>query len=108
MESIITFIQNFFTWIFNVGKWAIDGALTMLIVLVKILIEGMLTIVLALFQALDVGQLIANLASQWGLVDSRVIYMITQLGIPSGLSILGYAFLLRLMLNFIPAALTRV
>ena len=99
---------DFWTWLYDVVKWALDGAVSVIVWAVKILFEGFLFLVTSLIQGLDLGSYAIQYAVLWGGLDSRVTWFIGNLGIGQGLTMLTAAIGIRLLLNLIPAAFTRI
>ena len=75
---------------------------------VYLLIEGLLTIVETMVSAIDVSSIITTSLAQWDVLPGPMLYLINSMGIPPALSIVGYAYGIRFLLNLIPASLTRV
>lgn len=76
--------------------------------LLYILMEGFLTVIEAFVGAIDVGNYITDVAAQWDLLPDVMVYLINGAGIPAALSIIGWAYVTRFILNIIPATFTRV
>ena len=108
LNTIWQWIINFWSGLYNVGKWLLDGVVTVLMVIVKLLFDGLLTVVYGIVAGLDFGTLLTQTAASWGLLNDNVAWFVVQLGVSTGLSILGYAFVIRLTLNLIPGVLTRI
>lgn len=88
--------------------WLLDGVVWLLKSVFFMLLDGFLTVVTLLFQTLDFSSLLASYAMNWAGLPSQAIYLIVSIGIPQGLTIVASAMLVRLGLNIIPAAFTRV
>ena len=108
MQKLIYWLETFWSWIYDALQWLLDGAVSVVVWAVKILFEGFLSVVSALVQALDIGSYAIQYAALWGGLDERVAWFIGNLGIGSGLTLISAAIVIRLLLNLIPAAFTRV
>jgi hypothetical protein len=86
----------------------LDGFLLVLKIAFYLPFDGILTVITAFVSSLDVGQLVFNSASTWGLLPPQMLYVINAIGFPQGLTLVAYAIGLRMLLNLIPAALTRL
>lgn len=105
-------ISKFFTalvdFLKTLATWALDGIVFLLKSVFFFILDGLLTVVTLAMQALDFSAFLASYAMDWAGLPSQAIYIITAVGIPQGLTIIAGAMVLRLGLNLIPAALTRV
>jgi hypothetical protein len=108
MQKLIHFVEVFFDWIYDVLKWVLDGGISVIVWAFKILFEGFLTVVQVTVAALDLGSYAIQYAAMWGGLDERVAWFLGNLGIGTGLTILAGAIGIRMLLNLIPAAFTRV
>lgn len=70
--------------------------------------EGFLTLIEAIVGAIDVGSHVTSIAAQWGVLPDVMVYLINAVGIPQALSVIGWAYGIRFILNLIPATFTRV
>lgn len=75
---------------------------------VYLLLEGLLTIIESIVSAVDLGTLITSTAASWNVLPPTLIYLINSMGIPDALSVIGWAYTVRFVLNIIPASLTRI
>ncbi len=108
MFGIMAFINGFFTTIQTLLGWVLDGMLYVLKTALYFPFDGLLTVVSGLISVLNVSSLIVSSASTWGGMPPQLLYIVNAIGIPQGLAILASAYLLRMGLNLIPAALTRI
>lgn len=108
MATIIGYLINFWVQAKIAAKWGLDGGLYILKLSLYFVVDGLLTVVYAIVGALDVGTFIFNVGALWSGLPSQLIYIINAVGLPSGLSMLLYAIVIRMLLNLIPAAVTRI
>lgn len=108
INAIVEFVGKFFDLLLTAFKWILDGALYVLKAGLFFVFDGLLTAVVAIVGALDIGTLITNVAGLWSGLPPQLLYVINATGIPTGMSMLAYAIVIRLILNLIPAAFTRI
>lgn len=108
MSGIMAFINGFFLVIQTLLGWVLDGLMYVLKTALYFPFDGLLTVISGLISALDVSSVIVSSVSTWGAMPPQLLYIVNAIGIPQGLSILAYAYGLRMALNLIPAALTRI
>lgn len=108
MTGIMNFINGFFTALQTILSWMLDGLAYVLKTVIYFVFDGLLTVVSGIISAVDISNVLVSAASTWNAMPPQLLYVIHQIGIPQGLTILGYAYLIRMGLNLIPAALTRI
>lgn len=108
MTALISFVNAFFSSLQTQLKWILDGFLWIFKTVLYVIIDGLLTVVVGVVQAIDVSSLVSSAALNWGNVPSQLIYCVNQCGIPQGLAIITGAIVIRMILNLIPAAFTRI
>lgn len=105
MTAFFNALVNFFK---NLFEWLLDGALFVIKSAFYFIFDGLLTVITLAVQALDFSSFLASYAMDWAGLPTQAIYIIVAIGIPQGLTIIATAMLIRLVLNLIPAAVTRI
>jgi hypothetical protein len=108
MLAILGWLNSCFSWLYTLFGWMLDGLLEVLNFFLYTFVDGILTIVLTFINSLNFASLLFNMATYWGLMPSQGLYLVDQLGITTGLSMLGVAYTIRVMLNFVPSIFTRI
>lgn len=108
MDSIMNFINVFFSTIWQFIKDALDALLYVFKAAIYFIFDGLLTVVQGVLSSIDVSSVVVSSAATWSAMPTQLLYIINALGIPQGLSILAAAYAIRMTLNLIPAALTRI
>ena len=108
LDGIYKALFWFLEGLYILLKFLIDGTLTILKVLFVWSFDGALTLVHAFVDSLDFSNVVFNYFGDWGLLSPQALYVVNQSGIPQGLTLLAYAISIRVLLNLIPAAFTRV
>lgn len=105
---MIDFINGFGVLLQNILKWALDGILWILKMVPYLVYDGILTVFQLTISALSLPSVLFTAAGEWGLLPPQAVYIINALGIPIGISMILAAIAVRMAINLIPAALTRI
>lgn len=105
MESAFNALMGY---IGSVVRWALDGFLWVIGKALFIIFDGLLTTVSAIFGAIDLSAFVSSYALNWAGLPTQMIWLINSVAIPQGVTILLAAVLIRMTLNLIPAAFTRI
>lgn len=108
MQFLADFLNQFLDIIYNSLSWVFDALIQVVPFILLLVLEGFFTVIGAFISAIDVGNLAVNAAATWGLLPQGIAYLVSISGIPTGLSMLSLAWLIRFTLNIIPAAFTRI
>ena len=92
----------------EIAKWCLDGLILIIQYAFYWIFDGFCIVVESFFKTLDFSALAFNYAGTWAGLPEQVIWIISTIGLPQGVSLLGGAYLLRLLLNLIPSVFTRV
>jgi hypothetical protein len=88
--------------------WLITGFVDLIWGVLYIVVSGLLSVVSGFVSLIDLSTIIANLTASWGLLPTQIVWVISHSGLAQCLSIIGYAYMARMLLNLIPAEFTRV
>jgi hypothetical protein len=100
-NAVVSILASGFTWLINGIVKVIWGVL-------YVIVDGLLTVVSGFVSLIDLSTVIASLTASWGLLPPTIVWVITQSGLAQCLAIIGYAYLIRMLLNLIPATFTRI
>lgn len=101
-------ILKFFDSLGNIASWLLDGIIYIFLSIPYLLFKIFLSIIHGIVSVLNVGSFAVDLASGWGLLPSQLAFLIGQIGLDVGLSMLAFAYGIRFLLNLIPASVTRI
>lgn len=105
---MMDFINGFFSTLFDV-LLVFAGAIWYIFTLVLVVIlNAIFSVVLALFQALDFSAFTQSAALAWAGVPPQLVFLINAFSIPQCFTLIGSAILIRMTINLVPAAFTRV
>lgn len=96
-ESIKAAFVTFLNTVFSLIGWVF-----------YCIFDGFLAVVFAFFDTLDLSVVAFDMAASWSDLPPQLIWLIVQLSIPQCLTIITGAIGVRLLLNIIPASLTRI
>ena len=114
MDFFATFwkkVVEFLVWFFNTLllplRWMLDGIFWILGHAAYWIFNGLLTAIQLSFSAIDFSAVLFNntLGSS---MHPLLVWFINQLGIPQCFSLIGTAIGIRMLLNLLPASVTRI
>ncbi|WP_319548099.1 DUF2523 family protein [Desulfogranum marinum] len=108
LDTLHTWLSGFWEAIYTGFSWIMDGLLLALEFVFFSIVDGFFTVVETFFATLDLSAVAFNYAAQWSSLPDQVVWLISGVGLPQCLTMLGGAYALRLVLNLIPSVLTRV
>lgn len=101
LNQVVTILYEVFTWVLNAIVWIFTK-------IIYFTLDGFFSVVIAFVNGLDLSGVMPYVQSSWGMLPAQIIWLGNAVGIPQGLGILGAAYLIRMSLNLIPAAVTRI
>jgi len=108
LKAIVGWLGNLIGYLYDVMNWLLDGFLWILKMAVYFCFDGILTAIELFFSAMDFSAFVVSAVANWSGLPSQMIYLINHLAIPQGVTILIGAIVIRMGLNLIPAAFTRI
>lgn len=112
MDTVLSIITGAFASLFaflgTILSWSLDGLKWILGKALYYPFDGLLTCISALFTAIDLSTFVASYAMNWAGLPPQMIWFVNAVAFPQGMTILCAAITIRLALNLIPAAFTRI
>lgn len=108
MSWLVDFINSFFSSLWDIFKLGFDAFVSVIFTVLFWFWDGFLFVVTNLISTLDLTSLAFTEYAHWADLPPQLIYLINQLALPQCAGIIGAAIFIRMILNIIPAALTRV
>ena len=115
MQWLKDFINDFWDSVRIFFVFLLDGILSLLNVIFTALtnffytvFDGFLVVVYGIFSALDFSALVFNTAASWGSMPPQLIWFINEIALPQCFTMVTAAVGIRMLLNLIPAAFTRI
>jgi len=100
-DALVSYLGTLF-------KWLLDGVLWVIGKVLYVIFDGLLTVIDTIFKSIDVSSYLTSNALSWANMPSQLIWLVNQIGIPQGLTIIASAISLRMLINLIPAEFTRI
>lgn len=105
-------LYNAVAWLLNAlylpVKWLLDAFIYILIAIPYLILQGILASILLIIQGIDFSSVVFQYVAGISHIPPLGIYIMVSIGLPQFLTIISSAYLIRLALNLIPAAFTRV
>jgi hypothetical protein len=105
---IINWLSSVWHWIETGFNWILDGFILVIQFAFFTIFDGLLTVIETFFAAIDLSAVVFNYAAAWSSMPDQLVWLISAVGLPQCMTILGAAYLIRLTLNLIPSVFTRV
>lgn len=102
------FANALWSFLISLCTWALDGCLWILKKAAFVLMDGLLTCISSIFTAIDLSSIASNYALQWANVPTQLIWFVNAISLPAGITIIVAAIGIRMLINLIPAAFTRI
>lgn len=107
-----TYLKTFFWWIVDSFyipiKWMLDGFFSVISSIFFFMFDGFLTAVAGVFKAFDLSSIFFTSVGNAVDLPDAAIWLITQLGLPQCVTMVVAAIGIRMLLNLLPAAVTRI
>lgn len=108
MASLAQPFSALFTFLANILKWCLDGFMFIIKNALFFIFDGLLTCISSIFLALDFSSFASSYAMNWAGLPPQFIWFVNAISLPTGLTMLAAAIGIRMALNLIPAAFTRI
>lgn len=108
IDLIIKWVREFWETVNAIAHWCLDGFILLLQFVFYSIFDGLLLIIEGFFSMLDLSSIAMNYSATWTSLPPQSVWLMNQIGLPQGLSLLAGAFIIRLLLNLIPSWGTRV
>lgn len=108
MRTIINFFKQIPGLLWDVFTWLLDSIGSALSWMLYTIYDGVLIVIYSFAAAIDFSAVMFNTAAQYSSMPSQLIWLINQVGLPQGLTYIAGALIIRLLLNLLPAVVTRV
>jgi hypothetical protein len=99
-QWLVDFTNGFWSTVQSALDWSMDG--------VVYLIDGLLLIITSLVGAINTSSVATNMAANYGLLPPALVYVVNAICLPQGIAIIVTCIIIRMSLNLIPAAFTRI
>lgn len=108
MRTIINFFKQIPDLLWDAFTWLLDSIGSAISWMLYTIYDGVLIVIYSFADAIDFSAVMFNTAAQYSSMPPQLIWLINQVGLPQALTYLAGALVIRLLLNLLPAAITRV
>jgi hypothetical protein len=102
------FFTNLVGWLTSALSWLADAVVMGIKAALFWPFDGLLTVIQLFFTSLDLSAFTASYAMNWAGLPPQLIYCINAVGIVQCIGLLCTAIIIRMVINLIPAAFTRI
>jgi hypothetical protein len=108
LNSILSFFNGIVETIVGIFTWLLNGIVWLSLKLIYVTCDGFFSVIVAFINGINLNDVMPYIQSSWGDLPAQIIWLANAIGLPQGLGMLGSAYLIRMLLNLIPAAFTRI
>lgn len=107
-DAVLSFLNQIVTILFEVFTWVLNAVIWIFTKIIYFTLDGFFSVIIAFLNGIDLSGVMPYLQTSWGTLPAQIVWLANAIGLPQGLGILGVAYLIRMLLNLIPAAFTRI
>ena len=108
MQWLKDFINGFFGYLMDGFLWLAEAVGQVISYLAFTIYDGLLTVLYAFACAIDFSAVMFNVAAQYAGLPSQLIWLINAVNIPQSVTYIVTGIIIRMALNILPAAVTRI
>lgn len=94
--------------IFNTIKWLLEFLIYFGKYIIYTVYDGFLLVITTFINAIDFSSTAFNIAAQYSSLPTQLIWLINQVNLPQAMAYIVLGITIRMTLNVIPAAFTRI
>lgn len=114
--ELIDVVTSFFSTVFSDGAavliaiftWAFNGLLYVIAYPLLFVLDGVLAAFYMIFSVMNFSSLVFDWIGTFAGLPPALLYLLDACGFPAGLTIVSTAIGVRIILNLIPGAVTRI
>lgn len=107
-DAVLSFLNQVVTILFEVVTWVLNAVVWLITEIIYVTLDGFFSVIIAFVNGIDLSSVMPYIQASWGTLPSQIIWLANAVGFPQGLALLGSAYIIRMLLNLIPAAFTRI
>ena len=109
LNKIIDFVSKFWNQAIDFFQWIIESFFVLITGIFYYIYDAFLTVIESIFNAIDFAQITTLTSLQtWTGLDPQTIWLLNYINLPLCIGFIISAYVIRLLLNLIPAAFTRI
>lgn len=107
-DWLLNFINSIGNVLYDVVRWLLDGGIYVIQYGVYLILQAIFTVILALLNSLDLSFILLDWTGIWNQLPPQMLWFLHTVGFFQGLTMLGGAYGIRMLLNLIPANISRI
>lgn len=108
LDWLYGFFNNFWDFFIDVLVWCFDTAVYIFGQILYIIFHALLLAVEGFFTVLDLSALALDTALDWSSLPDQLVWLISEIDLSQGITLIMTGVGIRMLINLIPAAFTRV
>jgi len=109
LNKIIDFCSKFWGQFIDLIKWVFETIFILISSLFYYIFDAFLTVIETIFNTINFAEITALTSIQsWTGLDTQIIWVLNYINLTTCLGFIIAAYSIRLLLNLIPASLTRI
>lgn len=105
---IYNFFKSFFGYLFDAFTWVLESVFWIFSQFPYLIFDGFLLVIEGVFTVLDLSGLALDYALNWSSLPDQLVWILCEIDFSQGVSIIISGTIVRMIINIIPASLTRV
>jgi len=108
MQWLKDFINGFFGYLMDGFFWLVEAIGQVISYLAYTIYDGLLTVLYTFASAVDFSAVMFNMSAQYAGLPDQLIWLINAVNIPQSVTYVVTGIMIRMILNLLPAAVTRI
>ena len=108
LDWLYGFFSNFWDFVVDVLVWCLDALVYILGEILYLVFTAFLLAVEGFFSLLDLSGLALDSALDWSGLPDQLVWLVSEVDLSQGVTLIMTGVGIRMLINLIPASLTRV
>ena len=108
MQWLKDFINGFFGYLMDGFLWLAEAIGEVISFIGYTIYDGLLTVLYSFADAIDFSAVMFNMAAQYSGLPTQLIWLINEVNIPQSITYVVTGIIIRMIINLLPAAVTRI
>lgn len=108
LDWLFEFVSSFFTTLWEGVLWAINGLIELFGYFLFLIFDGLLLTIYSFFSLIDISEAVFNYGASYSSLPPQLIYLCNAVDLPQMFAYIAGAIVIRMTINLIPAAFTRI
>jgi hypothetical protein len=107
LDQLLNALAWFYGVFYKVINYALDGLILILKSVLWLVMSGLLTAIQGIIDGISYSSVAFQWAAAYSAIPPQAVYVMSRIGLPEFITIVGGAYAVRLALNLIPSWATR-